>query len=95
LLTVKESRVPSHCRKEGLHINIAVGDGANDLPMLNLAGLGIAFHNNSERKCFLVDFQSWSGWGLYLLGYHDRHIDMMETTINRVKTRFQTVLISQ
>jgi phosphoserine phosphatase len=23
---------------------IAVGDGANDLPMLNLAGLGIAFH---------------------------------------------------
>jgi phosphoserine phosphatase len=27
--------------KEGIHINqtIAVGDGANDLPMLNLAGL--------------------------------------------------------
>lgn len=23
---------------------IAVGDGANDLPMLNIAGLGIAFH---------------------------------------------------
>ena len=23
---------------------VAVGDGANDLPMLDLAGLGIAFH---------------------------------------------------
>ena len=23
---------------------IAIGDGANDLPMLNAAGLGIAFH---------------------------------------------------
>jgi phosphoserine phosphatase len=23
---------------------VAVGDGANDLPMLNMAGLGIAFH---------------------------------------------------
>jgi phosphoserine phosphatase len=45
LLTVQK-KPQSHCRKEGLHINqtIAVGDGANDLPMLNLAGLGIAFH---------------------------------------------------
>jgi phosphoserine phosphatase len=23
---------------------VAIGDGANDLPMLNTAGLGIAFH---------------------------------------------------
>ncbi len=32
--------------QEGLDLNqvIAVGDGANDLPMLGLAGLGIAFH---------------------------------------------------
>jgi phosphoserine phosphatase len=46
LLTVQKKPERNHCRKEGLHINqtIAVGDGANDLPMLNLAGLGIAFH---------------------------------------------------
>jgi phosphoserine phosphatase len=56
-----------------------VGDGANDLPMLNLAGLGIAFHAKATvKENAFVDFQSWSGWGLYLLGYHDRHIDMME-----------------
>jgi phosphoserine phosphatase len=46
-------KVPeSHCRKEGLHINqtIAVGDGANDLPMLNLAGLELSCQSNGERK---------------------------------------------
>jgi phosphoserine phosphatase len=34
--------------KEGIHINqtIAVGDGANDLPMLNLAGLELLFMLN-------------------------------------------------
>jgi len=38
--------------KEGLAIDqtIAVGDGANDLPMLNLAGLGIAFHAKPKVK---------------------------------------------
>jgi hypothetical protein len=38
--------------KEGIHINqtIAVGDGANDLPMLNLAGLKIAFHAKPTVK---------------------------------------------
>ena len=34
------------CQFEEINIaqSVAVGDGANDLPMLNLAGLGIAFH---------------------------------------------------
>ena len=32
--------------KEDIHLEqtVAVGDGSNDLPMLNIAGLGIAFH---------------------------------------------------
>ena len=36
---------------EGISLQqvIAVGDGANDLPMLNLAGLGIAFHAKIGR----------------------------------------------
>jgi phosphoserine phosphatase len=50
--------------KEGIHINqtIAVGDGANDLPMLNLAGLGIAFHAKpTKRKSRKFNFQLGSG----------------------------------
>jgi phosphoserine phosphatase len=68
--------------KEGIHINqtIAVGDGANDLPMLNLAGLGIAFHAKPTVKENASSSISSLGLDgvLYLLGYHDRHIDMME-----------------
>ena len=67
--------------KEGIHINqtIAVGDGANDLPMLNLAGLGIAFHAKPTVKEKAESSISSLGLDgvLYLLGYHDRHIDMM------------------
>ena len=67
--------------KEGIHINqtIAVGDGANDLPMLNLAGLGIAFHAKPTVKEKAESSISSVGLDgvLYLLGYHDRHIDMM------------------
>ncbi len=67
--------------KEGIHINqtIAVGDGANDLPMLNLAGLGIAFHAKPKVKESAESSISSLGLDgvLYLLGYHDRHIDLM------------------
>lgn len=69
-------------KKEGIDINqtIAVGDGANDLPMLNLAGLGIAFHakpkvkNNAQNAISSIGLDGV----LYLLGYHDRHIDLIE-----------------
>lgn len=69
-------------KKEGIHINqtIAVGDGANDLPMLNLAGLGIAFHAKPKVKNSTQSAISSIGLDgvLYLLGYHDRHIDLLE-----------------
>ncbi|MFI3305630.1 MAG: phosphoserine phosphatase SerB [Rikenellaceae bacterium] len=40
------------CQFENIDIeqSIAVGDGANDLPMLNIAGLGIAFHAKPKVK---------------------------------------------
>ncbi len=69
-------------KKEGIDISqtIAVGDGANDLPMLNLAGLGIAFHAKPTVKENAQNSISSIGLDgvLYLLGYHDRHIDLME-----------------
>lgn len=55
---------------------IAVGDGANDLPMLNLAGLGIAF--NAKPIVRQSAKQAISTLGLdgilYLIGVRDREI---------------------
>ncbi len=69
-------------KKEGINISqtIAVGDGANDLPMLNVAGLGIAFHAKPTVKDNAQSSISSIGLDgvLYLLGYHDRHIDLIE-----------------
>jgi len=56
---------------------VAVGDGANDLPMLGTAGLGIAFH--AKPKVKLNAQQSLSTVGidgiLYFLGYKDSMLD--------------------
>ena len=56
---------------------IAVGDGANDLPMLSIAGLGIAFH--AKPKVKEIARQSISTIGLdgilYFLVFRDIHID--------------------
>lgn len=69
-------------KKEGLNISqtIAIGDGANDLAMLNLAGLGIAFHAKPKVKDNAQSSISSIGLDgvLYLLGYHDKHIDLLD-----------------
>lgn len=69
-------------QREGIDIlqTIAIGDGANDLPMLNLAGLGIAFHAKPKVKYNAQSAISSVGLDgvLYLLGYHDKHIDLIE-----------------
>ena len=55
---------------------IAVGDGANDLPMINAAGLGVAFHAKplvKENASHSISTIGLDGI-LYLLGYRDRHL---------------------
>lgn len=56
---------------------VAVGDGANDLPMIGLAGLGIAFHAKPKVKATAQQSLSTVGLDgiLYFLGYKDSHID--------------------
>ncbi|MGB2118578.1 MAG: phosphoserine phosphatase SerB [Porticoccaceae bacterium] len=68
-------------QREGLVLEqvIAVGDGANDLPMLNIAGLGIAYQAKPLVKASAK--QSISNLGLdgilYLLGYSDKDIQAL------------------
>jgi len=56
---------------------VAVGDGANALPMISIAGLGIAFH--AKPKVKETAKQSISTIGLdgilYFLGYKDSYLD--------------------
>lgn len=56
---------------------IAVGDGANDLPMLSIAGLGIAFRAKPIVKQSARQAISTLGLDgiLYLLGISDRYAD--------------------
>ncbi len=64
--------------QEGLRLEqtIAVGDGANDLPMLDAAGLGIAFHAKPRVRASAE--QAISNLGLdgilYLIGMSDREV---------------------
>lgn len=65
--------------REGVNLEqvIAVGDGANDLPMLSIAGLGIAFRAKPLVKESAKQAISTLGLDgiLYLLGVRDRDID--------------------
>jgi len=63
-------------REEGIDLQqvIAVGDGANDLPMLSIAGLGIAFRAKPLVKKSAEQSISTLGLDaiLYLLGFSDK-----------------------
>ena len=65
-------------QKEGITLEqvIAVGDGANDLPMLSIAGLGIAFRAKPLVKASAKQSISTLGLDaiLYLMGLRDRDI---------------------
>ncbi|MCW8840860.1 MAG: HAD hydrolase family protein, partial [Gammaproteobacteria bacterium] len=68
--------------QEGISLEqvIAVGDGANDLPMLSIAGLGIAFHAKpmvKEQARHSIATLGLDGI-LYLLGMRDREIAELE-----------------
>ena len=62
--------------KVNLAQTIAVGDGANDLPMLNEAGLGIAFHAKPRVKESARQSISTIGLDgvLYFIGFKDSHL---------------------
>jgi phosphoserine phosphatase len=59
-----------------LQQTIAVGDGANDLPMISIAGLGIAFHAKPVVKENVENSISSIGLDglLYLMGISEREI---------------------
>lgn len=69
--------------REGIRLEqvIAVGDGANDLPMLSIAGLGIAFQAKplvKEQARHSIATVGLDGI-LYLLGMRDRDLDILST----------------
>ena len=70
-------RLIAQVEKIDLRQTVAVGDGANDLPMLGIAGLGIAFH--AKPKVKQTADHSLSSVGidgiLYFLGYKDSMLD--------------------
>jgi phosphoserine phosphatase len=65
-------------RREGITLDqvIAIGDGANDLPMLGRAGLGIAFNAKArvrEEADYQINQQSLDSI-LFLLGLSEREM---------------------
>lgn len=70
-------RLIAQVEKVNIAQTIAVGDGANDLPMLSEAGLGIAFHAKPRVKANAKQSISTIGLDgvLYFLGFKDSYLD--------------------
>lgn len=85
----KAARLRAIAAAEGISLDqvIAVGDGANDLPMLQIAGLGIAFHAKPVVREGAS--QAISNLGLdgvlYLLGLRDREMAALEGMMQRAQ----------
>jgi phosphoserine phosphatase len=74
----KASLLRQIAQRENISIEqtIAVGDGANDLPMISIAGLGVAFNAKPivrEKAANAISTMGLDGL-LYLIGIHDREI---------------------
>ena len=75
--------------REGISLEqvVAVGDGANDIPMLNLAGMGIAYRAKPlvrQSADQAISFLGLDGL-LYLLGVRDRDLQAHESTLSAAK----------
>jgi phosphoserine phosphatase len=74
----KASLLRQIAQKENISLEqtIAVGDGANDLPMISIAGLGVAFNAKPvvrEKASNAISSVGLDGL-LYLIGIHEREI---------------------
>ena len=70
-------RLIAQVENVALRQTVAVGDGANDLPMISIAGLGIAFHAKPKVKATAEQSISTIGLDgiLYFLGYKDSYLE--------------------
>jgi phosphoserine phosphatase len=93
--TIKRETLLSLVAEFGLSLaeTMAVGDGANDLPMLGTAGLGIAFHAKpavAAAARWRIDHADLTGL-LYAQGYRDTDIcrpgESRDTLFNRLGPR--------
>lgn len=78
----KADLVDSLAQQEGIGMSqvIAIGDGANDLPMLALAGLGIAFNAKPavQKEASTAINQKSLLSVLHLLGIHGQELEELE-----------------
>ena len=70
-----EYKIPGAC-------TLAIGDGANDIPMLKVAGTGIAFHAKDNVRSVIDMAINFTGLDsiLYLTGWHDDEINCIINT---------------